>query len=1002
MIFGAPFSLRPLRFMKRRDASRLAAVALGVCVIAVVWADILASVAAQRAEALRGAALNVENLAQAFEENIVRTFSSLDQSLRSLRRAYAEKSSGFDINGWATTTTALTEMDVHFAVTDKDGIVTAGTLTAPGERLDLSTRPHFLAERKTPDDDLYISKPTIGQSSQEKVIIVARKLLSDDRGFNGIVFGSLNLEYLTSFYRSVNLGQHGIVRLVGLDGIVRVRAGANPADDDAAFGQTGTTQNLLAHFAQAASGTFIGPSQTDGVRRIFAYRATRRFPFIVQTGIDESEALARFYEEARHQYILGGLVTLLVAAVMAMYLVSDAQLRRARDDAEAQYAYKKKLLERTVANISQGIIVVGSDNEVQLCNGRAIELLNLPADVATRHAPVAGLLHWLWSHDEFENSGSDFDSWLAAHVASLRAPAAIRGYEHIRPNGVILDVRTAVLPDGCVVRSYTDITDRKLEEKLLQAAQEGAARATEAKAAFLATMSHEIRSPLSGLLGVLDLLRATPLDGEQRGMADMIHNSGRMLLAVLNDILDFSKIESGALSVTPEPVDIHALLAEVVQPHVVPGREKGVAVSLTIDPAVPQVVMTDKLRVAQIVGNLVSNAMKFTASGRITIAMTTVAEAASAARLRVSVQDSGIGMEAGTISRLFKPFAQADGTITRRFGGTGLGLCISQQLAGLLGGTITATSRRGEGSVFSLDLPCVAGAVDDLVQAPQVDVSPRPTIGAGLRALLVDDDPTNRWLGERKLRLFGFTVDVAEDGLAGLEAIRAAPYDLLVTDLHMPRMSGIDLTQAVRDDADLAWRNLPIIGLTADTTDEQRVLCQSAGMTELTIKPVTAARLNGLIEKVLSTGGGNDEPGGALPVVATAAPGLLAVPFDPQIFLEIFPPGDPDGAAWLGDYLKTAEHDVDTLRAMVTDADATLAEVARVAHRLAGASFSAGAMLLGEAARALERQAKSDDPPPLLPFLEDLLGQYAATISAIDNFLSDSQPIDVHAGLPVA
>jgi hypothetical protein len=184
--------------MKRRDASRLAAVALGVCVIAVVWADILASVAAQRAEALRGAALNVENLAQAFEENIVRTFSSLDQSLRSLRRAYAEKSSGFDINGWATTTTALTEMDVHFAVTDKDGIVTAGTLTAPGERLDLSTRPHFLAERKTPDDDLYISKPTIGQSSQEKVIIVARKLLSDDRGFNGIVFGSLNLEYLTT------------------------------------------------------------------------------------------------------------------------------------------------------------------------------------------------------------------------------------------------------------------------------------------------------------------------------------------------------------------------------------------------------------------------------------------------------------------------------------------------------------------------------------------------------------------------------------------------------------------------------------------------------------------------------------------------------------------------------------------------------------------------------------------------------------------------------------
>jgi len=698
-------------------------------------------------------------------------------------------------------------------------------------------------------------------------------------------------------------------------------------------------------------------------------------------------------------------VTILAAAIIAMHLVRDTQLRRARDKAEARYADKANLLERTVANISQGILVIAADNSIDLCNRRLIELLDLPQGLAARHQPLAPLLHWLWMHDEFEDRGGSFETWLAHFLKALRTPAATRSFEHTRPNGVILDVRTVLLPDGGVIRSYTDITDRKLEAQLQHAAQEGAARATEAKSAFLAIMSHEIRSPLSGLLGVLDLLRATPLDPEQSRMAGMIHTSGKLLLAVLNDVLDFSKIEAGALSVTPEPVDLHALLAETVDPHREAARARGIAVTLRIDASVPRLIMTDGMRVAQIAGNLLSNAVKFTAAGSISVTLETASAEAGAPLLRITVHDTGIGMESGTISRLFKPFAQADGSITRKFGGTGLGLCISQQLARLLGGAITVASRPGEGSAFTLTLPCIACAPQAMPPPAPEDPAMIREVGAGLRALLVDDDPTNRWLGQRQLRRLGFTVDVAGDGQAGLAAIRAARYDLLVTDLHMPLLSGVGLTEAIRAGAEHPCHTMPVIGLTADTTDEQRARCLAAGMTELVIKPITAARLEALIARILAKPAADASSAPLAAPAPAAARGLRAIPFDPQIFLEIFAPNDPEGATWLHDYLGAAGQDVAHLAAMLADparAHAQLADIARIAHRLAGASFSVGATLLGQAARELEHAAESATRPALPPRLAALRAQHEAAERAIEGFLSDAQPFGLHAGLPAA
>jgi light-regulated signal transduction histidine kinase (bacteriophytochrome)/CheY-like chemotaxis protein len=497
----------------------------------------------------------------------------------------------------------------------------------------------------------------------------------------------------------------------------------------------------------------------------------------------------------------------------------------------------------------------------------------------------------------------------------------------------------------------------------IRQARDAAEAATRAKSEFLATMSHEIRSPMAGMLGVLELLRATGLDSDQARMAGMVHNSASTLLAVLNDILDFSKIEAGALAIAPEPVALRHLLDRTVQPFRLAAVQKNLDVACTVDPTLPDRVRTDPLRLQQIVNNLLSNALKFTAAGRITLDVDSLpGETAPALRLRVS--DTGIGMAEDVMARVFAPFTQADSSTTRNFGGTGLGLCISRQLARLLDGDLTVTSRPGCGSVFTLTLPLHPCAADE--NADDLTPTKPPPLPGGHRVLVVDDDPTIRWLSLRQLEKLGVKADSADDGEAALQKLHAKNYDLLLTDCHMPRMDGVALTRLVRADADAGLRALPVIGLTADVTEHQRELCHAAGMTELAIKPLTVDRLAHLLHR-------------ALPAVAAPpsrdAPALRAIAFDDQIYLSIFPPGDPDGAAWLRDYLDHARDDADAL-----DAAETARDIKAIAHRMAGAAFSVGAMLLGDAARALET-APGDSTHHVRAALTDAAG-------AIEMFLA--------------
>jgi CheY-like chemotaxis protein len=270
-----------------------------------------------------------------------------------------------------------------------------------------------------------------------------------------------------------------------------------------------------------------------------------------------------------------------------------------------------------------------------------------------------------------------------------------------------------------------------------------------------------------------------------------------------------------------------------------------------------------------------------------------------------------------------------------------------------------------------LTLPCHACAAPAAVVVVESGV---PTVvAAGQRVLLVDDDTTNRWLAERQLQQLGFSVDVAEDGEAGLAAARASIYDLVVTDLHMPRRDGICLARALRAADDPKLRDVPIIGLTADTTTEQRARCEAAGMTAVAIKPLAAAQLAALVGSILAW------PNGA---AEASVPVLQAVPFDSQIFLALFEPDDAEGAAWLGRYLDTARVAVAELALLPQDA------LAQAAHRLAGASFSVGAMKLGAAARALELAADASGDAAALTAA--VRAEFSAAETAITHFLADA------------
>jgi signal transduction histidine kinase/DNA-binding response OmpR family regulator len=479
-----------------------------------------------------------------------------------------------------------------------------------------------------------------------------------------------------------------------------------------------------------------------------------------------------------------------------------------------------------------------------------------------------------------------------------------------------------------------------------------AQRADDAKSRFVAKVSHEVRTPLNGVVGMLELLLRSSLQPAQRRMAEVSHRSAVSLLGIVNDLLDFSKIEAGRLELVDEVVDLQALLADVTELYADAAARGGCSLSMHIEPDVPRHIRGDAGRLRQVLSNLVSNAVKFssglTRHGEVRVHVRRLGGHAHAPRLGISVRDNGVGMEASTLARLFRPFEQAQGANAPRQTGTGLGLAISRELVAAMGGSIRARSRPGMGSRLDVTL-----ALREARQAPSP--SPAPAAPAApatqplpgeLPVLVAEDNPTNREVIGLQLRHLGLRARIAPDGRAALSLWEHEPFAAVLTDLHMPDMDGFELAREIRRRERAAQRPAtPIIALTAAAHADELERALASGMDVHLTKPVALDALRATLHALLARRPGE---GAALEPQASCldlAQLRMLVGDDPRVVDSLL--------AQYADELRTA------LQCMQQAAEAAdPARLGELAHRLKSSSRTVGAAALGLACDQLERQAR--------------------------------------------
>jgi two-component system, sensor histidine kinase len=394
-----------------------------------------------------------------------------------------------------------------------------------------------------------------------------------------------------------------------------------------------------------------------------------------------------------------------------------------------------------------------------------------------------------------------------------------------------------------IVTVAEDVTDRHEAKVALTNALATAENANRAKSAFLANMSHELRTPLNGIVAAADILARRLTGSQDLELLDLIRTSGATLTELLSDLLDMAQIEAGAVKVETEPFDLPGMARSTVEMFKPRGVEKGVPIELNLGQDVRGWYRGDALRVRQILTNFLSNALKFTASGKIVVGLCPTQNG----MIRLSVTDSGAGFGPEAKARVFGRFQQADDSITRRFGGTGLGLAICSDLAALMGGTIDCESEPGVGSTFWVDLP-LSSAMDQGPSHESANTSRLPD--HPLRVLLADDHPTNRKVAELMLADLAEVVSVA-DGQAAVEAALGSPFDLILMDMQMPVMDGLTAVRLIRQ-SETPARDVPIVMMTANALPEHLEASREAGADIHLSKPITAASLLGAMNEAVA------------------------------------------------------------------------------------------------------------------------------------------------------
>jgi PAS domain S-box-containing protein len=525
-----------------------------------------------------------------------------------------------------------------------------------------------------------------------------------------------------------------------------------------------------------------------------------------------------------------------------------------RKRAERDLAQKETQLRIALENMPGGLTLNDGSLVYTVVNQQARDLCELPDDLMTPGGSVEEVVR-------YSAARGDYGPGQVDELANRRLNAVRRGgqltIESQMPGGRYINIQRRLLADGGNVSIFVDITERREAEKELRKAQATADAANKAKGDFVAMVSHEIRTPMNGVLGMARLLRDTALDPDQEECVDTILASGESLLRIVNDLLDISKMEAGQLELESIPFIATDLVEKVFAVMYPRAKEKRLDVQCSIDPTIPPVVIGDPYRLQQVLLNLMSNAIKFTKEGSVSVELAVKSCDQDEVDLQFAVSDTGPGIKPETQTKLFSSYTQGAVEVARKYGGTGLGLAICRRLLELMGSEVILDSTVGRGSTFRFDVRCsidnstdVAKLRDDFVFRA-IGADPVTAPGRALRVLQVEDHETNRTVVERILARAGHDVVSVNDGVQALSEVENGGFDAVLMDRHMPRMNGLEATRRIREMREPIG-SIAIIGVTASVVEAELNECLEAGMDIVVTKPVDGRELLATLSRLTS------------------------------------------------------------------------------------------------------------------------------------------------------